>query len=76
MNADKIRAQIDAMASHVLFKYRGADCGVDPLARDRFDMWCKNDLITVNSLDAVMDTPFFFGAALKDIAKNITDIDW
>ena len=76
MTADKLKAQIGSMASHVLFSYRGKDCGVDPISRDHFDMWCGDDTITVDALDAVMESPFFLGAALKDIAQDITDIDW
>ncbi len=76
MSADKLRERIDSMVSHVIFSYQGQDCGVDPLSRDRFDMWCGDKTATVDSIDAVMNTPFFLGLPLKDISQDITDIDW
>lgn len=76
MNADKLREQINSMVSHVTFSYHGRDCGVDPLSRDHFDLWCGDETTTVDSIDAVMETPFFFGKPLKNITKDIANIDW
>lgn len=76
MAADKLKAQIASMASHVLFSYNGVDCGVDPLAPDHFDMWYGDESITVDSIDAVMSTPFFEGRTLSDIAQDITNLEW
>ncbi len=76
MNADKLREQINSMVSHVTFTYQGRNCGVDPLSRDRFDLWCGDDSATVDSIDSAMDTPFFGGKPLKEIAQDITDIGW
>lgn len=76
MTTDDIRDRIVAMVSHVTFNYRGQDCGVDPLSRTRFDMWCGGDTMTADSIDAVMSTPFFMGKALQDISQDIAIIDW
>lgn len=76
MTVNKIKDRIASMASHVTFSYKGMDCGVDPLAQNRFDLWCGDSIITVDSIDAVMSTPFFIGQALKDIVQDLTNIEW
>ena len=47
---------------------------MDPLAADQFDMWCGDDAMTAKSADEVMNTPFFDGKCLKEIADKIQNI--
>lgn len=76
MMADKLKDRLLDMVTHITFEYQGIDCGIDPLSPTHFDIWCGDDTITVDNITAVMDTPLFNGRALKDIAQEITIIDW
>lgn len=66
----------DNLTSHVTFCYNGYDCGIDPLAKDEFNMWYGTDEMTVDSIDKVMDINFFDGKSLKDIWSDITELEF
>ena len=74
MRADEIRSYVASLCSHLTFDFEGKSCGVDPLAADQFDMWCGDDAMTAKSADEVMNTPFFDGKCLKEIADKIQNI--
>ncbi|NLK39818.1 MAG: hypothetical protein GX303_06210 [Clostridiales bacterium] len=75
MTVDSVKRRIGSLISHFTFDYAGMNCGVDPISSTHFDMWCEDDFITVDSIDRVMDTPFFNGKPLKSIVQNIIVID-
>lgn len=75
MTASDIKKQISSLCSHVLFDYEGRACGVDPIASDDFDMWCGDDYMKAHSINEVMQTPFFRGNALQDIADQIKNFE-
>lgn len=76
MTADKIKKRISEICSHFTFLYNGKSCGVDPLSPDSFDMWCDDMDINVNNIDDVMDSAFFDGKSLSEIAGKIEIIDF
>lgn len=45
------------------------------LMRNIFDMWCGNDAMEAHSIDEVMQTPFFDGKALEDIADQLENVE-
>lgn len=71
MKASDLKDRIAKMYSHVLFEYKGRSCGVDPLTETRFNMWFGGDLITLSSVEDVMQIKFFGGKSLNEIAKEI-----
>lgn len=75
MMVDKIKNRIAEMASHITFDYDGKNCGIDPLARNKIDMWFGDNYMTALSLDEAMETPFFNGKSLIDIANVIKNVD-
>lgn len=75
MTAKEIRDRINSLCTHVLFDYNGKDCGVDPFNANRFDMWYGEHCMEVHSIDEVMQTPFFDGKALQDIADQINNFE-
>lgn len=74
MKSADIRVRIESMVSHFLFQYNGAACGVDPLSKTSFNVWCGSDAVNMKSIKEVMFTPFFFGKALAEIADDIVVI--
>ena len=75
MTAFDMRNRIDSLAGHVLFDYKGHNCGVDPFSRNNIDMWYGQELMNAKSVDEVMTAPFFDGNALQDIMNDIVDIE-
>lgn len=71
MNAQKLKDRINQLCTHVTFDYNGKSCGVDPLSTSEFDMWYGDESITLDSIDEVMNKPFFDGKALKDIVDKV-----
>lgn len=53
----------------------GKDCGVDPFTHKNFDMWYGEEEIKAGSIDEVMNTSFFGGHVLTDIADKIKNLD-
>lgn len=71
MNSDQIRKRIDEKASHFTFLYHGVSCGIDPYSDQEYDMWCGDKSVTVNSIEEVMNKPFFDGKSLTAILSDI-----
>ena len=71
MTALEIKDYVGSLVSHITFTYNNKDCGVDPFKKDCFDMWCGEDTMTAKSIDEVMETPFFDGKSLNEIASKI-----
>lgn len=75
MTSLELKERISSLCTHVLFEYKGHSCGIDPFALDDFDMWCGENYMKANSIDEVMNTPFFEGRKLQDIADKIEIVD-
>ena len=76
MMADKIKNRISECCSHFTFDYNGKECGVDPFSDNKFDMWCGDEVVTVGSIDKVMNDKFYDGMSLTEIADKIDIVDW
>lgn len=71
-----IRDYIDSGASMLTFQYRGKEGQIDPYGPTEFLLWFEGEERTVHSLDEVMNTPFWDGKSLAEIAEEVTDITW
>lgn len=76
MNADNVRNRLLEICSHMTFEYRGMACGIDPLNRNCFDVWCGEKVATLSSIDEVTNTKFFMGKSLAEISGVVDFIDW
>ncbi len=80
MTANKIRNRIAECCTLFGFIYNQAECHVDPYYKGsnsyEYLLFCNGDEMTVHSLDEVMNTPFFNGRCLNDIADAIEITDW
>ena len=61
------------------FSYNEKDCSIDPyfdkkLNRQVYHLYCDGQELIVFSVDEAMNTPFFDGKPLNEIAELITDI--
>ena len=71
MRANELKSQITQRYSHVLFEYKGKNCGVDPLSEDLFNLWFGNELVSAYNIEDVMALKFFDGKSLSEIAGEI-----
>ena len=71
MKASTLKKRITELCSHVLFEYAGADCGIDPITANKFNMWFGSAVQTVDDIESVMTLPLFDGKSLTEIAKEI-----
>lgn len=76
MTSSMIKQHLDGLIGCITFEYNGYSCGIDPLARDDFDMWYGNDEYKAYSIDEVMRVKLFDGKSLEDIVDDITDLDY
>lgn len=71
MSIDDIKKILEVNFAHIAFDYAGEHCGVDPLAADRFDAWCGDEDAEFESVDELVESPFFNGKTLKEICDKI-----
>lgn len=76
MDAQKLKKIIDGFTSAVTFIYKGWQCGVDPLSRTEYGVWYGDIVVTVDSLDKVMDCDKFDGKPLKEIATFALNFEY
>ena len=75
-NADSIKARLTQFCTLLGFEYRGIPCDVDPFNPGDFHMRCGDVEMDVDSIDQVMNLPFFQGRSLRDIADEIEITSW
>lgn len=71
-----IKQYLESLNGQITFRFNDKDCGVDPLALDKYNMWYGDENRTVNTIDKVFNTPFFGGSALKDIIDKVEDLEY
>lgn len=76
MTITEVKDYLKHLTSHVLFEYNGQSCGVDPLSRNKFDIWYGSKGTTVSSIDEVMTIKFFDGKSLTDIWDDISELEY
>lgn len=76
MTLSQFKNHISHLAGCVNFIYNGYSCGVDPMGRAEYDMWCGDDVMTVNSVKEVLNVKFFAGKSLTEIWDDVTELDY
>lgn len=71
-----IRDRLAGLENHFLFSYRGRDCGVDPIAKNKYNIWFGNKHSHVDTIDAVFEVPFWGGKKITDIFEDISIIEY
>ena len=72
----EVKNHLSGLIGHILFKFNGYSCGIDPLAKNSFDMWYGDHEITVDSIEKVLNVKFFGGKSLAEIWNDVTEIDY
>lgn len=77
-NTEKIKYALIDCATLCEFSYKGKSGNIDPgyNSGDSFLLWFDGKERTVHGFDEVMNTLFFDGRPLCDIAEQITDLEW
>lgn len=76
MTISEVKKYLSDLIGHITFEYNGYSCGVDPITLNSFDMWYGDNVITVNSIEEVINNNFFDGKSLKDIFDDITELEF
>ncbi len=76
MSVKKMNEIIQNSFSHVLFTYKGKDCGIDPFSMSDFDVWCGDDIVKAHSIEEISVVPIFEGKPLSEIITDITNIEY
>lgn len=71
-----LKNRIQSLVSYIGFDYNGVNCGIDPLARDHFDMWYGDEYYKAESIDDVMNYQLFNGKTLTEIFNDIENIEY
>ncbi|MBQ7751869.1 MAG: hypothetical protein IJR79_02735 [Clostridia bacterium] len=71
-----LKWHLNSLVGHITFDYNGHSCGIDPISKERFEMWYGDDCVTIKSIDEAFSKPFFNGLALNDIWDDVTNIDY
>ena len=74
--AKQIKERLQEYTGLFAFEYQGYSCDIDPFNPNLFHMFCDGDESDVHSIDDVMNTPFFKGKSLTEIADEIKITDW
>ena len=75
MKSKDIKNRLQEIAATFVFEYNGINCGVDPYSEDEYELWCKEESLTVHSIEDVMNTTFFVGKSLNEISEEIDIIE-
>ena len=72
MNRDDLKKLIDSLTQDVEFDYNGMHGSICPFSRSEIHVRFGEKTREFKSVDAVMDTPFFGGKALGEIADQLS----
>lgn len=70
MNCKELKLLIDALAQDFEFQYNGQDGSICPFSRECISMSYGSTEKTFNSVESVMETPFFDGKSLNDVCSD------
>lgn len=76
MTIQELRDHLTNLVGHITFYYNGYACGIDPLSRDLYEVWCGDDAFSVGSVDEVLNDELFNGRSLIDIWDDVTDLEY
>ena len=71
MNAKNLKRRILALTQDIEFEYSGKEYQIIPFNRNHFVLGGGNESVECTSIEAVMETPFFDGKPLNQIAEQI-----
>lgn len=76
MTISELKDRLIKLVSHITFYYNGYACGIDPLSRNLYEVWCGDDSFSVSSVDEVLNDELFDGRSLIDIWDDVTDLEY
>ncbi len=76
MKITEFKNRVSSLISFIGFEYEGKSCGIDPINKSHFEMWCGDNYIVAKSIDEVMNTKIFNGHSLSEIYPQITNLDY
>lgn len=74
-NLDLIKLCLDEMRTHVLFDYKNISCGIDPLSKNKYDLWYGDKSYTAKSVDEALDMKIFDGNSINQISDKIENLE-
>lgn len=76
MTSAQIKSCLSEHRGTFTFDYKNKRYGIEPYCDTELEIWHEDTAVTVQSLNEVMDIPFFDGKTLTDIADEIEIIEW
>ncbi len=76
MKLKQFKNHLEHLTGAILFDYRGHSCGVDPISKNHYDVWCGDDVEIAKSIDDVLKIDIFEGKPLIDIFDECVDFDY
>lgn len=76
MTLKHFKNHLNQLIGAILFDYKGHSCGVDPISKTKYHIWCSDEISTVQSIDDVLTTDIFEGKPLIDIFEECVDFDY
>ncbi len=67
---------LENLIGSVTFDYHGYSCGVDPINKNHYDVWCGDEIEIAKSIDDVLTIDIFEGKPLIDIFDECVDFDY
>lgn len=67
---------LENLIGSVTFDYHGNSCGVDPINKNHYDVWCGDEIEIAKSIDDVLTIDIFEGKPLIDIFDECVDFDY
>lgn len=71
IDMDTVFDRLSDLESHFLFRYKGKNCGVDPISRDKYNLWFGENCQSVGSVSEVFTLQFWNGKNLAEIFRDI-----
>lgn len=76
MTLKQFKNHLEQLIGAVLFDYKGYSCGVDPISKTEYHIWCGDEIAIAQSVDDVLSTNIFDGKPLIDIFEECEDFDY
>lgn len=76
MTLNQFKNYLKQLIGTVIFDYKGYSCGVDPINKTKYDIWCGEKITTVESVDSVLTSDIFDGKRLIDIFDECSEFDY
>lgn len=72
----QIRTRLLECVGIFIFEYIGIRGAVEPYSQTCFELYCGDETTSADSVDKVMNLPFFGGKCLNEIADKIEIEEW